>query len=157
MKGVCSLLLHSSPDSEEDEQLPGGWELTPRWHGSGGGSCRDPGGRGTAEHPQGPWSTSAEFLGVQAVLPKAPAPSLPRSPLPQGLCSQAESPQGDIVSLQALCRLSLSCPLPLTLQEGRAGRGILFPISCSPLPRAIPRDFAGLAYSRVVVLAGSLS
>lgn len=92
-----------------------------------------------------------------SVLPKAPAPSLPRSPLPQGLCSQAESPQGDIVSLQALCQLSLSCPLPLTLQEGRAGRGILFPISCSPLPRAIPRDFAGLAYSRVVVLAGSLS
>lgn len=83
MKGVCSLLLHSSPDSEEDEQLPGGWELTPRWHGSGRGSHGDPGGSGTAEHPQGPWSTSAEFLGVQAVSSQLCAPQSSRSFPPQ--------------------------------------------------------------------------
>lgn len=35
-------MLHSSPDSEEDEQLPRGWELTPCWHGIGGAPLGTP-------------------------------------------------------------------------------------------------------------------
>ena len=77
MKRVCSSLLPSSPDSEEDELLPRTprtdpslarlqrrwWPRSPPW-----GSQGNLGSSGTTEHPKGSHEkTSAGFLGVKVV------------------------------------------------------------------------------------------
>lgn len=73
MKRVCSSLLPSSPDSEEDELLPRTLGADPslarflqRWpHSPPWGSQGDPGGYGTQRGPM--LKTSAEFWGVKVV------------------------------------------------------------------------------------------
>lgn len=150
MKGVCSSLLPSSPDSEEDELLPRTLGADPslarlqqRWPRSvPWGSQGDPGGSGTTEHPKGACAKDLSqisrgegcFLAAQCS-PKLAANSV----MPVSSFPPSQTPRRPLAG-----RAEPGLPnLPFTSGAGRkagVGRGILFPPFCRRLPQANPCD-----------------